>query len=217
MKEEKGIGPKTFNNYKGYLSSILNYYIKHEEIKISNPILKIESLSVESSDMHMPFNNAQLQMIEEKVMEKGDMQLLLFIKFLYYLFLRPGIELRFLQIKDIKLETLLARSSRAKTNKGQHVVIPADMEQIIQELKLISYLPDYYVFSTSGKPRETPVEVNYFYKRHWKLLDELELTDEQFTLYDYKHTGAINLYKATKNLLLVQRHCGHSSSSQTDA
>ncbi len=216
LKEDQHVGPKTYNNYKGYLSSVINYYINHEELPLVNPLLKIESLTVESSDMHMPFTNEQLQLIEERIKEKQDPQLALFIKFLYYLFIRPGIELRFLQVKDIKPKTILVRSSKAKNNKGEHIVIPAALEALIQEYKLRSYPADYYVFTQNKTPGPQPAGVNYFYKRHRKLLDELNLVDEQYTLYGYKHTGAINLYEATKDLLIVQRHCRHSSSSQTD-
>ncbi len=49
------------------------------------------------------------------------------------------------------------------------------------------------------------------------MLQTLGFTEEQHTLYSYKHTGAINLYKSTKDILAVQRHCRHSSSAQTDA
>jgi hypothetical protein len=72
------------------------------------------------------------------------------------------------------------------------------------------------VFSKDKKPGIEMVGVNYFYKKHRKLLNKLGLTDEAYTLYGYKHTGVINLYIATKDISVVQRHCRHSSSSQTE-
>lgn len=36
-----------------------------------------------------------------------------------------------------------------------------------------------------------------------------------FNLYGWKHTGATALFKATKDLILVQGQCGHSDIKQT--
>jgi hypothetical protein len=187
-------------------------------VRLHNPAARIESLPLETSEMHMPFSNEQQLRIKETLISKGNQQLLLFIKFLYYLFLRPGFELRLLRVRDIKQHTVFVPAAdRAKNNKGEHVVIPAALEEIIGEFRLRRYNKEYFVFSALGVPGPELAGINYFYKRHRKLLDELALTDEQYTLYGYKHTGAINLYEATKDLLAVQRHCRHSSSSQIDA
>ena len=37
----------------------------------------------------------------------------------------------------------------------------------------------------------------------------------KYTLYSWKHTGAAHLYEATKDLLLIQRLCGHESVTTT--
>jgi integrase len=216
LKEKRGVGNKTYNNYRGYFSIIFNFYISSQELPIKNPITKVEALTVEASELHLPFSNAQLSSIQETLLQKGDKQLLLFISFIYYTFARPAEEVRLLQVKDIREKTIFIPSKRAKNNKGEHITIHQDLEALIEEHGLRKYPKDYYVFTADQKPGEVPAGVNYFYKRHKKLLEELGLADESYTLYGYKHTGAINLYNATKDLLTVQRHCRHSTAAQTE-
>ncbi len=216
LKETRGVGNKTYNNYRGYFSILFNFYIDQQELPLKNPITRVESLSVEASELHLPFSNAQLSAIQEKLLEQGDKQLLLFISFIYYTFARPTEEVRLLQVKDIREKTIFIPSRRAKNNKGEHITIHPDLEVLIKEHGLRDYPKDYYIFTADQKPGEVPAGVNYFYKRHKKLLEELGLADQSYTLYGYKHTGAINLYNATKDLLTVQRHCRHSTAAQTE-
>jgi integrase len=97
------------------------------------------------------------------------------------------------------------------------VTIPPGLEAIIREYRLREHPKSYFVFSPKGLPGEKPICEKCFYRRHKKMLTILGFTEEQHTLYSYKHTGAINLYRATKDILAVQRHCRHSISAQTDA
>jgi hypothetical protein len=216
LKEERGVGNKTYNKYRGYLSTVINYYIEHLELLIKNPVAKVEHLRVVESDMHKPVRVEHLQLIRKHLLEKGDKQLFLFINFLYYTFTRPNEEIRRLQVKDIREKTIFIPSSRAKNNRGEHIGIPVALEKLIQEYKLRDLPPDYYVFSNNGQPGEKLVGGRYFYRKHIKLLQELKLDKYNYTLYGHKHTGAITLYEQTKDILAVKNHCRHTSSAQTD-
>jgi integrase len=132
LKEKRGVGNKTYNNYRGYFSIIFNFYISSQELPIKNPITKVEALTVEASELHLPFSNAQLSSIQETLLAKGDKQLLLFISFIYYTFARPAEEVRLLQVKDIREKTIFIPSKRAKNNKGEHITIHQDLEALIR-------------------------------------------------------------------------------------
>ena len=41
------------------------------------------------------------------------------------------------------------------------------------------------------------------------------IMDAAHTIYGYKHTGAINLYLATRDIELVRRHCRHAHAGIT--
>jgi hypothetical protein len=217
LSRKKELTKKSHNNYLGFFRSVYTFYAKREEnVVIRNPFLNIDKKKVAKSRKHVAYTNAQLETIRKKVLDKGDKQLYLFIHFIYYTFVRPGLELRLMQVKDIRERTVYIPPERAKNDEGEHVEIAPGLEKLIQQHQLRNYPSNYYIFTSKGKPGETPVGKNYFYKRHSKILRELGLTDREYTIYGYKHTGAINLYRITKDIKLVQRHCRHAMSKQTD-
>jgi hypothetical protein len=210
----KSRGNKTYNNYLNLISSVFNFFIRLELLQ-KNPCRSLSRKRVEPSERHYPYTDEQRKKIKEKILEMGDHQLLLFISFIYYTFTRNGKELRMLRVRDIKEKTIFIPSDRSKNDKGEHIPIPQGLEQLIQRYKLRSYPPDYYVFTLKNEPGETPTGVNYFYKRHKAILTKLKMTDQHYTVYSYKHTGAINLYNATLDIELVRRHCRHHHAAQT--
>jgi integrase len=216
LKEEKGLGNKTFNNYRGYFSAVFNYYIEQQELPIKNPISRVLALEVDDSELHQPYTSEQLSLIKQTILEQGDRQLWLFINFFYYTFARPTQEIRLLQVKDIRENTIYIPAARAKNNKGEHIPIHEELEALIQACGLRNYPKEHFVFTAKQVPGTRPVTATYFYKRHRKFLDKLGMLDKGYTLYGYKHTGAINFYTATKDLLAVQKHCRHSTASQTE-
>lgn len=214
LKDVRKVGAKTYNDYIGNLSTFFNFYVRLDLIS-KNPCTRIQRQPVEKSESHFPYTEKQRQEIKAAILEKGDLQLLLFISFIYYTFTRNGKELRLLKVADIRENTIYIPAARAKANRGAHVAIAPALEVLLQQYNLRSYPASYYVFSANGKPGPVPVGINYFYKRHRKILDQLGLTDQRYTVYSYKHTGAINLYTATKDIELVRQHCRHAHAGQT--
>jgi integrase len=43
-----------------------------------------------------------------------------------------------------------------------------------------------------------------------------QMTDQQYDLYGFKHTGVIALYLATRDIKLIQAQCRHKDISTTD-
>jgi site-specific recombinase XerD len=211
------VAGKTFNHHLTFMRAVYSFFGKREEhITIRNPFANVAKQKVPKSRLHAAFSGTQIELIHRKVLEKGDRQLYLFIQFIYYTFARPGLELRLLQVKDIRDKTIYIPGERSKNNEGEHVSIPKGLEQLIGEYKLRSYPPQHYVFTTEGIPGPVHVGKNYFYKRHAKILEELGMDDKEYTIYGYKHTGAINLYRKMKDIKKVQQHCRHSTIHQTD-
>lgn len=214
LKEGRKIENKTYNIYRGYFATVFNHFIDFQDIEIKNPIQKIEFLKNEESEKHPPFSKEQMQMLREQMLLKEEFQLYLFVSFIYYTFTRPGREIRLLRVGDIKEKSIFIKSSQAKNNTGEYVLIPNELEKLIQKFEIRSFPKHYYVFTRECKPGLEPVGKDYFYRRHRKILQELDL--EGYSMYGYKHTGALNLYQQTKDILAVKNHCRHSSSTQTD-
>lgn len=147
-----------------------------------------------------------------------DRQLLLFIRFIYFTLSRPK-ELSFLKVGHIQMEfkQVLIAGDEAKTGVEKYVGINNELARIIEESGILNYPPDCYVFSAEGKPGLTKVGTNYFTKRFKVYLDDLGLKklNPRYTLYSFKHSGAIQLYRKTKDISIVQRQCRHADPSQT--
>jgi integrase len=211
LKTEKKMGNKTYNNNKGYLSTIFNFYVSRGWIE-KNPCDKVKKLKTQSGK-HVPFSKEQIKTIKKELGKSKQDQLALFIQCIYYTFIRPG-ELRELKIDNIKEKTIFVPANISKNGKGEHVVIPKPLEKLLKPIR--KNPANFYIFGNEGLPGENKVSVNYFYKRHVKLLESISLNYDDYTLYGYKHTGNIALFNAGADIKTLQKQNRHSSIQQTD-
>ncbi|MCK8492876.1 phage integrase SAM-like domain-containing protein [Spirosoma sp. RP8] len=208
------VGGRYRNNMLGFYKSFFKFYVSRELIA-KNPCLTIKNVRVDASEDHRPFNADQAKEIRAAILATGDKQLWLFCQFIYFLFLRPGEELRLLKVGDILNEQVRVTSGNSKNRKTGFVDIPSTLEQLIRKYRLREYPSTDYLFTIAGHPGPQHVGENYFYKRHKKIMQHLGLFGHDYDLYSWKPTGAVVLYKATKDIMLVQRHCRHSTPDQT--
>jgi site-specific recombinase XerD len=213
--DQKGLAKKTYSNIIGTLRGVWAYLIERQIIT-ENPFLKIQKRK-SGRTQHVPYQPWQVREFKRICLHvEQDRQLWLFVNFIYYCFLRPGAEARNLQIRHILKRTILIPGDLAKNNETEHVRIPKGLEDLIQEYRLRSYPPGYYIFSTSGEPGPSPVNERYMYGHNRKILNLAGFTDQEYDLYGWKHTGVISLYMATKDIKLVQAQCRHKDISTTD-
>jgi integrase len=210
-----GIAAKTFNNYMTLFNAFFNHCVNRDLIP-KNPNKVVRKKKVESGK-HVPFSRQQMTLILDEVNKQGLDQLSVFIHFAYYTLARPGTELRLLQVKNIRERTIFIEAEKAKNGKGQHIIIPPQLETLIKERKFRDYPGNYYVFGRGGKPGDKPVGINHFYERHRDILKDLGLYgQDDYDLYSWKHTGVISLYNAGVDIKSIQMQCRHSTIHQTD-
>lgn len=213
LAADPDIENKTYNNYIGLVGGLFNFYLKRDIIK-KNPCVSLDKLPVESGG-HVPFTTEQARQLKE-IMVEQDPQLWLLCSFMYYTFCRPGKELRYLRVRDIMADRIRIDRQHSKSNKTKWVLIPAGLERIIHEHNLRAFHPNYYVFGPSGHPGSTPVGSVYFWRHHRKVLEQIGLTDLEYDLYSWKHTGNIAAYLAGADLMYLRDQNGHHSVSQTE-
>lgn len=211
---DPAIENKTYNNYIGLVGGLFTFFHKREVIK-RNPCEGIEQLPV-SSGGHVPFTTDQARNLKQLMLSKGDQQLWLFCAMMYYTFCRPGKELRFLKVKDIMVDHIRIDRGNSKSRKAKNVIIPDGLEVLLQELRIREFPREHYVFSVDGKPGAMHVGAVYFYRHHRKLLVELEMTERDYDMYSWKHTGNISAYLAGADLMYLRDQNGHHSVSQTE-
>ncbi|AWL07992.1 hypothetical protein HME7025_00107 [Aquirufa nivalisilvae] len=207
------ISNRSRNNTKGTISTIFNFYKKRKVIT-QNPFEGIEKLP-HLSTRHAAYTKNQIADFKKECIYRGEHQLLLFVQFIYFAFLRPRYELRLLKIEDIKEKTLRVPAENAKNNATEHVMIPAALEKIIQEAKLRDYPESYYVFGDDGLPGPIALGKEHFYNKHKAILKRINLDGLKFDTYSWKHSGAIALFQATQNIELLRQQCRHSDLATT--
>ncbi len=217
LVETNGVANKTHNNYHINLSSVYNYYKKkYPKIIPVNICEEVSRLQVEKGGKHKPFTDAQLSLIHAEIIDRNDMQLFLFVNFIYYTFVRPTEELRFLKIEHINLTTIFIPAEISKNKRGEHVIIPPGLEKLIVKFKLRQYPPDFYIFTASGIPGAKMAGVNFFYKRHRAILESVNLFGLGYDIYGYKHSGNCKLFLAGADIKQIQRQNRHKTLEQTD-
>lgn len=216
LKTVDKLGNRTRNNRMTDLVTVFNHFIDRDKSKtlVDNPFIKINKLPA-PKHKHQSYSRRQQEAYKDACIALGYDQLLLFVRFMYYTFLRPGQELRRLQIRDIRRDMIFVSATNAKTDEADYVDIPAALEKLIQQYKLRDYPDNYYVFSYNDQPGEKLLGPNYLYRRHVKVLEKMNLTDTNHDLYSWKHTGAIALWDATHDIELIRRQCRHTDIGMT--
>jgi integrase len=215
LKVELGLSNKTYNNYHTFFTAAYNLLLRRELIT-KNLCNNIKKLQVETGGAHKPFTQEQLANIKAEITKRGDKQFLLFISFMYYCFIRPHEELRFLRIEHIGDKTIFIPKEISKNKRGEHVIIPPALEKMIQEFGLRSYPRHYFIFTRHKVPGEKNVGKEYFYDRNVSILKELDLYGQDYDLYGYKHTGNVALYNAGADIKAIQKQNRHKTIEMTD-
>lgn len=159
------------------------------------------------------FQSHQARRLMRYMTEKQP-ELALFCKFVYFTFIRPG-ELRQLRVGDVLLDEKEIRipGKVSKNRKTEHVVIP---DAFFPDLEyLYDRGPGEYLFPSQKRPGHAYGK-DVMYRRHEKVLQALSF-GRGFSLYSWKHTGAVALVKqGNVNVKELQLQLRHSSLEQTD-
>lgn len=210
---EKKLSNKSHNKHKGFCSAVFNEYLRRKVIT-ENPFSVIRKLTV-TIGKHRVYNAEQVAEFKRLCDENHDQGTWFFACFIYYTFMRPHQEARLIQVQDIGEKTITVRETIAKTSRRRHVYIPPGLEAMLKEKNIRSYPSHFYVFSYGGVPGEGLVSDGYWYEQHKRYLQKMGLYLKDYDLYGWKHTGVTALFRATKDLKLVQEQCGHTDIKQT--
>ncbi len=210
------ISNTTRNNQITRLHAFCSHYMKPGRERFEQNPARFLEMFTAKTESHEPFTPKQADTIIKYLTEQQDFQLLMFIYFIKYTFARPGKEVRLMKVRDLKESTLRITSTYSKSSRVKTPTIPKPLAELIERLQIRQYEPDYYVFGNEGTPGPVPCDKNHFYRRHRKVLDELNLTGAKYTLYGWKHTGNIKLFKATGKITTNQQQNGHASPRTTE-
>ena len=182
--------PRNRNNTLAVLNAIFST-LEENELIPHNVVSKIKKLPTKP-ERNKTYSQSQQDTIFT-LLEEKDKDLLLFVKFISYNFLRP-IEACRLQVKDIDFEGAKL-NVRAKNKLVKVKIIPEILLGEIQHFKGLN--PEYYLFAPNSAGPWESTEGNkrdYWSKRFKKVKDELNL-GKDYGLYSFRHTFITKLYR----------------------
>ncbi|MDB9842831.1 tyrosine-type recombinase/integrase, partial [Polaribacter sp.] len=184
------------NTIKRHLSVLVN---EAKSIGMtSDPMLHIKTKKT-NAELHKPYQNIAKILQEIKAYNPN---LYLCCLMTYGCLLRPHREIRELTWSDFSddLKYIHLSGNRNKSGRNRIVPVPSYIRDI-----LVKGEPHHNIFSD----RPQPLNQDYF-KTLWSRFKRQSNTLEQGqTLYSFRHSGAIEIFKRTGSITKLQKAMGH--------
>jgi integrase len=185
--------PKTQRTVKSTLSPLLTEFRPNlvQSIKLKKP----------TSSLHKPFENIS-EILDE--IKTYNFSLYLCCSMTYGCLLRPHREIRELTWSDFSddLNYIHLSGNRNKSGRNRIVPVPSYIRDI-----LVKGNPNSNIFS--GRPQ--PLNQDYFKTLWSRFKKQSNILEQGQTLYSFRHSGAIEIFKRTGSLTKLQKAMGHSS------
>ena len=187
----------SYNTIRRHLNVLVNH--------LHNNGFDIEKSTIKSRKqeevLHKPIDN-----IEELLnqVHKFNKNLHLCCAITYCCLLRPHQEIRLLKWKDFSadLKTIHLGGNKVKSKRNRLVPVPSYVRDL-----LVRSEPDNNIFSDKIKPYN-----NDYFKTLFRRFKQLNpKIDKGVTLYSFRHSAALNIFKRTGSLTKLQKAMGHSS------
>ena len=166
----------------------------------SNPLDGIKS-SKSKAKLHKPIANVGA-LLEEIRLYNYDLFKCCLLT--YGCLLRPHQEIRLLTWGDFSDDLSYIHLSGSRNKSGKNRSVPVS-QQI--RCHLTKGESRHNIFSGSQKPYNES-----YFKGIWKRFKSIsKLLEQDQTLYSFRHSGAIDIFKRTSSLTKLQKAMGHSS------
>ena len=165
-----------------------------------NPVKQIKRKRV-NAKLNKPFNDVNLILDEIKLFNNN---LYLCCLMTYGCLLRPHREIRELKWSDFSddLSYIYLSGHRNKSGKIRIVPVPFYIKELLEKGQ-----PQHNIFKCGIKP----FNEDYF-KTLWGRFKRVsKLLEQDHTLYSFRHTGALEIFKRTESITKLQKAMGHSS------
>ena len=189
--------PTSFNTTRRHINAFLSY-LKQNDFPVEISSLKPRK---QTETLHKPIEDIK-SLLEE--IRQYNFNLFLCCSLTYGCLLRPHREIRLLKWKDFSddLKHISIDGGRVKSKRNRVVPVP---EFIRRELSPVG--KEYNIFSNST------IELNKdYFKTLWsRFKKQSGLLKDNQTMYSFRHSGAIDIFKRTGSITKLQKAMGHSS------
>ena len=194
----KSFTAASFNTERKHLSSLLNDVLR--PLGISNPVEAISPMK-ETPTLHKPFEDVQAVLAEIREFNEN---LWLCCMLTYGCLLRPHQEIRQLTWGDFSEDMSFISLSGRRNKSGRNRIVPLH-PQIAVHLQRRGHTDNIFTGT------ERPYNSDYFKTLWGRYAKQSKLLQSNQTLYSFRHTGAIEIYKRTGSLTVLQQAMGHAS------
>ena len=188
----------SYNTIKRHLNVLIN---EARNIgMISNPVESIKAKKTKAK-LHKPYKDINLILDDIKLFNDN---LYICCLMTYGCLLRPHREIRELKWSDFSddLSHIHLSGYRNKSGKNRIVPIPSYIKSI-----LVKGEPHYNIFSNQPQP----LNKDYFKTLWSRFKRQNNILEQGQTLYSFRHSGAIEIFKRTGSITKLQKAMGHSS------
>lgn len=187
-----------------------NYMTKRKTLNVLLPTATKSSRSKRTTEaMHEIYTKEQLRQVLEYLRENYP-KLYLLALLTYGCLLRPHEEARRLQRKNVRGMDILLAGAENKGKRNRVIPIPQYVYDVLSAYLDACRDEQCYVFTGT-----TWLLNKYYFNTMWgraKLkMQDLGILRAEQTLYSFRHTAAVNVYRRTKDVHLIQKMLGHSS------
>ena len=184
---------KTQRTVKSTLSPLLSEFTPNlvQSLRLKKP----------TSTLHKPFDNVN-EVLD--AVRDYNQQPYLCCLMTYGCLLRPHREIRELTWSDFSedLTYIHLSGNRNKSGRNRIVPVPAYVRDI-----LVKGESNHNIFSGSNEP----LNQDYFKTLWSRFKRQSDILEQGQTLYSFRHSGAIEIFKRTESITKLQKAMGHSS------
>ena len=169
--------------------------------KIKPNLVQSVKLKKPISTLHKPIDKINEILIHIK---EYNSHLHLCCLMTYGCLLRPHREIRELTWSDFSddLTYIHLSGNRNKSGRNRIVPVPSYIRYI-----LVKGEPHHNIFSS----KQQPLNQEYFKTLWSRFKTQSNTLEQEQTLYSFRHTGAIEIFKRTGSITKLQKAMGHSS------
>lgn len=175
----------------------------------SDPMRKVSKIKTKAT-LHKVYTADQMKLVLAYLKQCHE-NLYVCCLISYACFLRPHIEVRNLRGSNFKNDCTEIHLSGDENKSGRVrlVYVPDYVKEAIAD-RVLKLSGDDNLFSLSKEPFNE-YYFNTAWTRHFNIMLKLGLVEQNQTIYSFRHTAAVNVYKQTKDLHLLQQLLGHSN------
>lgn len=188
----------------GVLFSTINKFLDREVVTIKNTdAFKTKAV------LHQIYEPKELKLVLD-FLKINHPNLYLCAILCFGCFLRPHEEIRNLTTSDFKknISEIHLSGNQNKGKRIRTVHIPKYVKEILLD-RISALKPEDNIFSLSP----TPFNDAYFntaWTRQWRIMFKKGIIKKNQTLYSFRHTAVVQVYRKTKDLNIIQQLLGHS-------